>query len=875
MLTYLLQKFKRYFALGKFREFSLSVSGRVLNIQKRKVKSEFCFCSSIPANGLAAVYKYPEEKMELTAAYIKAGLEQNERCIWLVPDLQSAEKAKNLLSNSDLDIENRIEKSRLKIIPLKEKDDPSVKQPETSRIYFDWKAGNPQKEIIKFIHAGNWRYLRINLEVGAFGKSITTSLKELRCVLAENMPEKKIRPLFMIKEEDLSAEEVFNLIEAGEKLVIKREGKWKFLKIKQESPDKKFKTLIENSGDSILIHDMNGKVLEANHVACETFGYTRSKMIGKHIKDLRTSIHLIEFGQQIEKLKQTGYFTFEMDSLRRDGTVIPQEVNNRLIEYDGETAVLSIGRDISKRRQTEKALRDSERKYRMLFEEFPGGIAQFDKYGTIIVCNENFVKFTGSGENEKLIFNLLNPPEEKKQEEKGFTCLPEVPIHCDIKYISSLEDEIIPGEITYKPLISENSRFNGGIILVEDLTEVKRLEAVRLQQTETLRKLVGSIPVPAFCKDRNGVYIACNKGFENLLRVQKQDIIGKHIYDFIPHKIAENYHAMDIGLVKHKRNHVYETSLKFPDGSVHQVMLNKFIFSGVTEEDSVLLGIMIDITERKQAEERMLQAKMVAEAANRAKTTFIVNMSHELRTPLNAVIGFSDLLLSETVGPLNEKQKRYTENISKSGNHLLDVINDVLDISKLELGNIELYYETVDVAGIIEEVQRVLSPLSADKNIIIESYIEKDLKTVIADRVKLKQILYNILNNAIKFSSENGKVNIYAEPREDMIEISVEDEGIGIQESDYEKVFQPFVQIDESISRKHGGVGLGLALVKRFVELHGGKVWVKASPGGGSIFTFRIPKNPQNKIREYMSPVQIPYNLEIEREKEKIKEEVN
>ena len=166
---------------------------------------------------------------------------------------------------------------------------------------------------------------------------------------------------------------------------------------------------------------------------------------------------------------------------------------------------------------------------------------------------------------------------------------------------------------------------------------------------------------------------------------------------------------------------------------------------------------MIDITERKQAEERMLQAKMVAEAANRAKTTFIVNMSHELRTPLNAVIGFSDLLLSETVGPLNEKQKRYTENISKSGNNLLDVINDVLDISKLELGNIELYYETVDVAGIIEEVQRVLSPLSADKNIIIESYIEQDLKTVIADRVKLKQILYNILNNAIKFSSENGK----------------------------------------------------------------------------------------------------------------------
>lgn len=858
-----------------FRELSSSVFGKVSNIQKKKLKSEFCFCSTIPSNGLTAVYKDPEERTELIAAYIKAGLEQNEHCIWLVPDPLNAELAKNLLSNSELDIESRIEKSRLKIILLKETENPSVKHPETLGAYFDWKAGNSQKEIIKFIHAGNWRYLRINLEVRAFGKSITGSLKELRRVLAENIPEKKIRPLFMIREEDLSAEEVFNLIEAGEKLVTKRDGKWKFLKIKQESPEKKFKTLLESSGDSILIHDMKGRVLEANHIACETFGYRRSKILGKHIKDLRTNIHLLEFGQQIEKLKQTGYFTFEMDSLRSNGTVIPQEVNNRLIEYDGETAVLFIGRDISKRRQAEKALRDSERKYRMVFEEFPGGIAHFDKYGTIIVCNEKFVNFTGSGENEKLIFNLLNPPEEKKQEEKSFTCLPEVPIHCDIKYISSLEEKSIPGEITYKPLISENSRFNGGIILVEDLTEVKRLEAVRLQQTESIRKLVDSIPVPAFCKDRNGIYIACNKGFENLVRVKKHDIIGKPIYDLVPLKIAEKYHAMDIELVKNKRNNFYETSIKFPDGSMHQVMLNNFIFSGVTEEDSLLLGIMIDITERKQAEEKMLQAKMVAEAANRAKTTFIVNMSHELRTPLNAVMGFSDLLLSETVGPLNEKQKRYTENISKSGNHLLNVINDVLDISRLELGNIELYYETVSIPGVIEEVQRVLSPLSAEKNIIIESNIEQDLKTVIADRVKLKQILYNILNNAIKFSSENGKVNIHAELKEDMVEISIKDEGIGIQEADYERVFQPFVQIDGSISRKHGGVGLGLALVKRFVELHGGRVWVKANPEKGSIFTFRIPKNSQNTIQENTNPVKTSYNLDIEREEEKIREEVN
>jgi PAS domain S-box-containing protein len=866
----------------------------VLNIKNNRIKSELCFCSVIPSNGLTAIYKEAEERTELTAAYIKAGLQQNERCIWLVPNPESAELAKDLLANSELDIENCIKTARLKIIPLQEAAAVSVKQPEVSEIYFDWKAGAPQKEIIKFIHTGNWRYLRINLEVKTFGKSITGSLKELRRILAENIPEKKIRSLFMIKEEDLSPGEVFDLIEAGEKLLTRRNGKWKFLRIKQESPDKKFKTLLESSGDSILIHDMKGRVLEANHVACEIFGYTRSKMLGKHIKDLRTNIHLTEFGQQIEKLKQTGYFIFEMDSLRRDGTVIPQEINNRLIEYEGEAAVISIGRDISERKHTEEALRDSERKYRMLFEEFPGGIAQFDTEGVITLCNESFVNLVGNHEKEKISLNLLNlleeknpeeknpeekNPEEKNPEEKSATHLPEVPVHYDMKYISGNKNGgngRIPVAITYKPLMSENSGLAGGIVLVEDLTEVKRLEIVRLQQIESLRKLVDSIPVPAFCKDRNGIYIACNRAFETLMRMQKKEILGNSLRSFTSPKFAEKYHIMDIELVKHKTTRVYETSLKFADGSVHQVMLNKFVFSGVTEEDSVLLGIMIDITERKQAEEKMLQAKMAAEAANKAKTTFIVNMSHELRTPLNAVIGFSDLLLSETFGPLNEKQKRYTENISKSGNHLLDVINDVLDISRLELGNIELYYETVDVPGIIEEVQRVLSPLSVEKNISIETNIGQGLKTIIADRVKLKQILYNILNNAIKFSSEGGKVNIAAELREDMVEISVKDEGLGIHEVDYEKVFQPFVQIDESISRKHGGVGLGLALVKRFVELHGGKVWVKASPGKGSTFIFRIPKRPENKIQEKNATnyLQVLYNPEIEKEEERVKEEI-
>lgn len=846
----------------------------MLGILKKKVKSEFCFCTTIPANGLTAIYKETEERTDLIAAYIKAGLQQNENCIWIVPDPESVGLAKELLSNSEPDIENYIEKSRLKIIPLQETEAISAEQPEGSGSYFDWNAGVSQKEILKFIHTGNWQYLRINLEVKPLGKSIPGSLKELKRILDENIPEKKIRPLFTIKEEDLSPGEVFDIIEAGEKLLICRDGRWKYFKIKQECLDKKFKTLIKSSNDSILIHDMKGRVMEANHVACEIFGHTRSKILGKHIKDLRTGTHLIEFGQQIEKLKQTGYFIFETDSLRKDGTVTPQEINNRLIEYEGEAAVLSIGRDISEQKKNEEALRASERKYRTLFEEFPEGIAQFDTGGVITLCNESFVNLTGNREKEKISFSLLSLLDGRDPDEKNGTYLPEVSVHNDLKYISRNGKGTIPVAITYKPLMSENSGLAGGIVLVEDLTEIKRLETVRLQQTECLRKLVDSVPVPAFCKDRSGIYIACNAAFETFMRMQKEEILGKSLHNFTPPEIAEKCHTMDIELLKHKKTRVYETSIKFADGSVHQIMFNKLVFSGVTEEDSVLLGVMIDITERRQAEEQMLQAKMASEAANQAKTTFIVNMSHELRTPLNAVMGFSDLLLSETFGPLNEKQKRYAENISKSGSHLLDVINDVLDISRLELGNIELYYETVDIPGVIEEVQRVLSSFAAEKNIRVEYEVEQGLKIIIADRVKLKQVLYNLLNNAIKFSSEGEKVNITARSEEDMVEISIKDEGIGLHEADYARVFLPFVQIDGSISKKHGGVGLGLALVKRFVELHGGQVWVEASPGKGSTFTFRIPKRPEKEIKEkeVTNPLQTLYSLEIEKEEEKLEE---
>ncbi|MHC1576201.1 MAG: sensor histidine kinase, partial [Methanosarcinaceae archaeon] len=254
-----------------------------------------------------------------------------------------------------------------------------------------------------------------------------------------------------------------------------------------------------------------------------------------------------------------------------------------------------------------------------------------------------------------------------------------------------------------------------------------------------------------------------------------------------------------------------------------------------------VVGALTDITERKQAEDTMLASKIAAEEANRTKSEFLAVMSHELRTPLNAVIGFSDVLLDETFGPLNEKQRKYVNNISTSGTHLLVLISEILDLSKVDAGRMELSKETIDVPDSMTNIRNMVSHLATMKNISINTTFEPQDITLYVDPVKFKQILYNLVSNAIKFTHDGGTVSLKAEHTGNMIQLSVTDTGIGISKEDQSKVFDPFTQADSSISREYQGTGLGLSIVKKFVELHGGEIWVESELGVGSRFTFTIP----------------------------------
>ena len=245
--------------------------------------------------------------------------------------------------------------------------------------------------------------------------------------------------------------------------------------------------------------------------------------------------------------------------------------------------------------------------------------------------------------------------------------------------------------------------------------------------------------------------------------------------------------------------------------------------------------------ELKSERDKLEMTSLELAAASQTKSEFLANMSHELRTPLNSIIGFSEILHDGVFGHVNEKQAKYVNNVLVSGKHLLQLINDILDLSKVEAGKIELDCKDFPVSDAINEVKTLTASIAAKKSIVVDLSVDEGLTTIHADEGKFKQILYNLLSNAIKFTPEHGSITVGARQSGDMAEISVADTGIGISKEDQKKLFQPFMQADASTSREYGGTGLGLSLVKKFTELHGGTVWIESEPGKGSTFTFTMP----------------------------------
>ncbi len=822
-------------------------------IQTKNKNTGIDFSLSIPYSPqIPVLYSNQEELTELLALYFKEGIEKGEHCVWISPEQGESESAKIALENKGVDTEHCLRSDQLEIIPAREfQENAALPTPSAVEML--------EKRYEKALSDG-FSGLRINLDLKKAEASLTPCFENCREALEEINLRENITLLLTAPLEELSALELISLMGEHEDLRIRQERKWEYIgsgkagnkgKISNDSKEQavkdlkdseqKFKSIFDHSNDAIVIFDLDNNVLEVNDVACKTLGYTREEIIRMPVWKLKTPEYQKKLEEHRKLICKSGHAVFEIECLRKDGTVIPCEVSNCLIEYEGKKVILSFARDISERKRTEEALRDSEERYRTIFEESPVGIVHFDSKGVLKLCNESFAKIAGSSREKVIGLEDLSALQKEDMKKAVETVLSGIPGYFEGEYVSATENRPMPVRVTFSPLFTKEHILKGGIGIVEDISERKKVETLQQEKMNFLQNLVNSIPAPVYYKDRNGKYIGCNRAFEEFIGKRKEEIVGKTICDFAPQEVAEAQHLRDLELIRAGGTEVFEASVEHAENTLHQVVFNKVVLNGPSEEDSVLLGIIWDITERKELEKSLLKAKKAAEAANRAKSGFIANMSHELRTPLNSVIGFSDLLLEGTFGTLNGKQAKYINNILNSGKNLLEIINNLLDISKLETGESSLDYEELDLAPFIEEVRTSILPLASSKKITIESDFDPALGNVRADRAKLKHVLYNLLSNAVKFTPREGKINVDTRKKDEVAEIRITDNGISIPVESQKKIFQPFVQGDSFSSKEYGGVGLGLYIVKNFVELHGGEVWVSSEPGKGSTFTFTLP----------------------------------
>ena len=238
------------------------------------------------------------------------------------------------------------------------------------------------------------------------------------------------------------------------------------------------------------------------------------------------------------------------------------------------------------------------------------------------------------------------------------------------------------------------------------------------------------------------------------------------------------------------------------------------------------------------------------EITSQHKSQFLANMSHELRTPLNAIIGFSEVLLEKMFGDLNDKQEEYLNDIFTSGEHLLDLINDVLDLSKIEAGMLGIELEPVDIRKLLQGSLVVVRERALAHGIELKLAVTDDIGTITADERKVKQVIFNLLSNAMKFTPDKGEVGIRARMTDGVVEIAVWDTGVGIAEEDQQRIFEEFQQAEQGLTDKTEGTGLGLALTKKLVILHGGRIWVESDQGDGSTFIFTLPVESGQEANE-------------------------
>jgi two-component system cell cycle sensor histidine kinase PleC len=373
---------------------------------------------------------------------------------------------------------------------------------------------------------------------------------------------------------------------------------------------------------------------------------------------------------------------------------------------------------------------------------------------------------------------------------------------------------------------------------LSDLAQASNEMVTKVKESqEFAESVINTVREPLISLDQDLRAVTVSRSFYDFFKVKPEETVGQLIYDLgnkqwdIP-KLRE---LLETILPQQTTFDNYEVEHEFATIGKRTMLLNARQIEQTSGKKRIILLAIEDITERKAIENGLKKAheelSMLAtelKRASRAKSEFLANMSHELRTPLNSIIGFSEILYDETFGPLNEKQKHYTNNVLTSGKHLLLLINQILDMAKVESGKMDLVISSFPMKGLLQEIALLVADMVSKKKIEMLLEIAEDLPNIEADELKVKQILYNLLSNAVKFTPGGGKIGMRAKQADSEIKIAVWDTGVGIELENMEKIFEGFFRVDTPYSRITEGTGLGLPLSRKLVELHGGKLSVES-----------------------------------------------
>jgi PAS domain S-box-containing protein len=684
-----------------------------------------------------------------------------------------------------------------------------------------------------------------------------------------------------------------------------------------QDSETKFRAFLEMASEAIIASNDQGNIVLFNSAAEELFGYSQADMLGQPVELLMPErfrhghLHHREEYNAHPSRRSMGRSRI-LYGRRRDGTEFPVEVGLSHVDIEGERFVLTFLTDVSDRKRAEAALRQAQdelqhsnqelehrvlqrteellqlnqrlqqelaerrqveaeqRRLAAIVASSDDGIIGLALDGTVTSWNRGAEKIYGYGAEDIVgqpVQRLV--PEDRLAEETSI--IERIKQGERLEHYETLrrhkDGSLFDVSLTISPIKNSEGEVIGISKISRDITARKRAEAERKQAQEALaRELARSKGLldasfdGIVVIDAQGYVVDANESYARMMGRTLDETLQLHISDWDAQWSPQELD--DIVTTGRFVDCTFETVHRRKDGSTYEVEIT---VSNVAVGDEILqLCICRDITERKRSEEqlrlsneRMSLANAELARAARLKDEFLASMSHELRTPLNAILGLAEALIEDIFGPLNDEQREHLTTIEKSGKHLLALINDILDLSKVESGRMELEITPVPVEEFCTSCLSFVKQQAHQKRIQLDCRIDPELVEIDIDERRIRQVLVNLLSNAVKFTPENGTVQLQVrgDSFRESLDFSVTDTGIGIAPEHLDKLFQPFVQIDSALSRRYAGTGLGLALVRRIAELHGGSVALESQEGKGSRFTVSLPWAPSEEHQPVVLPL--------------------